>query len=71
MEKKQNNTKDDSNQLDSAINTEGAKGNEGKARSLTIEEAYDIDPNKVANKPSFSDNDNANDRGKFDGEIGI
>ena len=71
MEKKHSNADDASNQLDSPINTDGAKGNEGKAKSLTITEDPDTDPNKVANKPSFSDNENANDRGKFDGEMGI
>ena len=59
------------NQIDSPINTEGAKGNEGEAKSLTITESPDVDPNTVANKPSFSDNESPKDHGKFDGEIGI
>ncbi len=68
MENKKRTTEDDLTQIDSPINTEGAKGNEGKAKSLTITEAYDVDPNTVPDKPSFSDNDEAKNREKFDGE---
>ena len=53
-------------QMDSPINMEDAKKNHGK-KSLTNDEDADTDPNDVADKPSFSDNE----KGKFDGNIGI
>lgn len=43
-------------QLDSEVNTNLAEESDGK-KSLTIDEDADTDPNEVANKPTFK-NDN-------------
>jgi hypothetical protein len=61
------------NQIDSPINTKDA-GNNEENRSLTNDESADTDPNQVSDKASFEDteeNENTNDRGRFDGNIGI
>ncbi len=71
MESKKEDTDRTENQVDSPINTDGAKGNAGKGESLTNDESASTDPNLVQNKASFSDDKKANERGKFDGEIGI
>jgi len=50
-----NNQKDDSS-LDASVNTNFTEESDGK-KSLTIDEDADTDPNEVANKPTFK-NDN-------------
>ena len=49
------NQNDDSS-LDASVNTNFTKESDGK-KSLTIDEDADTDPNEVANKPTFK-NDN-------------
>ncbi len=55
--------------IDSPYNTEGTE--DQYKDSLTNDESADTDPNDVKNKPSFKKDKNINERGRFDGEIGI
>ncbi len=58
--------------IDSPINIEGTEDENANLESLTNDEDASTDPNEVADKPGFRDNENReNNTGRFDGEVGI
>ncbi len=71
MKKSIQNLNNPEENIDSPINTAGTR-NSSSTKSLTPDESADTDPNKVPDKASFSDDErDVNDRGRFDGEVGI
>lgn len=58
--------------IDSPINMEGTEGKNEELNSLTPDEDASVDPNEVADKPTFrSSESKENNTGKFDGTVGI
>ncbi len=58
--------------IDSPINIQGTEGENADLESLTNDEDASTDPNDVADKPAFGDNENReNNTGRFDGTVDI
>ncbi|RZJ27923.1 MAG: hypothetical protein EOO48_10890 [Flavobacterium sp.] len=69
---KQDNPTDAQRNLDSPINTKD--GNSANQKSLTNDERASADPNAEKTKPTFKENETSEDAeesGRFDGEVGI
>jgi len=70
LRRRENSDQNPENNIDSPINT--TRENSSSKGSLTNDESAETDPNQVPDKPGFKNSEEEiNDRGRFDGNIGI